>query len=72
MFCKKAPASSGKTLSRVLQSARVVAQAKHTVRKAAHGHSRCARSEHPVSLCRWRRSLARAPRRPVRESAKRR
>ena len=43
------------------QSARVARQqAKHTVREAAHGQSRCARSDDPVSMWRWRRALNRS------------
>ena len=48
------------TLSRVLQSARVAGQARHTVEEAAHGHSRCAGSEDPVPMWRWRRALGRS------------
>ena len=44
-------------LSRVLQSARVAGQARHTVEEAAHGHSRCAGSEDHVPMWRWRRAL---------------
>ena len=53
-------APSGETLSRVLLSARVAGQAKHTVEEAPHGHSRCAGSEDPVSMWRWRRALDRS------------
>ena len=50
-------APSRETLSRVLESARVAGQARHTVVETAHGHSRCAGSEDPVPMWRWRRAL---------------
>ena len=53
-------APSGETLSRVLESARVAGQARHTVAETAHGHSRCAGSEDPVPMWRWRRALGRS------------